>query len=266
MVVQQGLRSVTIDLLDAVFRPSRYVEARTSTYSISWISQFNQIVGLVSVYMVNLAMYAIPLTLAGFGIQTIGDPPSFFVDAVGDSVASAELIWQFTAAFFQNSAYITAAVLVTLLTYHIGVVLTFNSRGFLQSLHTVVYSSSVYLAGLFSAVWYLTTNPGVEQARNVVRDAQLMFVYSIIDLMGVDLRLPIDRPEVIVVGNFSNQGKVLLALIAILLGYYFYSLYLGSRVNHQMGRTNAVIVLLAVAMSPVLYVAGSIFAATTSIP
>ena len=257
-MVVSSLGSVVRGVFDALVRPRRFVAAQTSAYSRTGTETLRQILGLGVVYIVNLVTYAGPLTIAGFGVPAeAGDPPGL-VTAFGVLVGDPGTLWRFTLGFVQNSSYITALAVVTLVTYHFGVVVTRNSAGFVQSLHTVVYSTSGYLAGMFTVVWYLTTTDGLAAARDFVLNIQRAAIYAIIDLLNADMGLPGGRPDAVVTGEFSQNGAILVAALAILVCYYLYSLYLGARLNHRMGRLSGVLVLVAVALAPVIYVAASI--------
>ena len=257
-MVTWSLGSVVRGVFDALVRPRQFVAAQTSAYSQTGTQTLRQIVGLGIVYVVNLVTYAGPLTIAGFGVPTeAGDPPGL-VAAVGVVGGDPATLWRFTLGFLQNSSYITALAVVTLVTYHLGVLVTRNSAGFAQSLHTVVYSTSAYLAGMFTVVWYLTTTDGLAAARDFVLNIQRAAIYAVIDLLGADMGLPGGRPEQVVTGEFSQTGAVLVAVLAILVCYYLYSLYLGARLNHRVSRASGVLVIVAVALAPVIYVVASI--------
>lgn len=59
---------------------------------------------------------------------------------------------------------------------------------------------------------------------------------------------------------------MLLAVLALLVCYYLYSLYLGARLNHRMTRTSGVVVIVAVGLSPALYVLGSLIITLAGLP
>ncbi|MBX0325424.1 hypothetical protein EGH21_20565 [Halomicroarcula sp. F13] len=209
-------------------------------------------------YLVNLVAYAIPLTLAGIGIQSSQRAPAGFADVVSSYGIDATASWQLLVAFVQNSLFISIATAITLVTFHVGVLIVRDSQGIVQSMHTVVYTTSAYLVATFSAVWYLTNQAGVSGARQLVRTLQAAFVYAIIDALGAGLELPGGRPNSLGVETISTQGQWILAILTLTLLYYLFSLYLGARINHRATRSNAVIAVIAVALSPVVYVTGSI--------
>ncbi len=261
----KGLGSVVKGVFDALFRPQRFVEFQTSTYASTRAENVRQAGSLFGVYLVNLVAYAIPLTLAGIGVQRSGQPPAGYTALVGQFGLSPTASWQLLTAFVLNSLYITTAAGLTLVTFHIGLVLARGSSGVVQSVHTVVYTTSAYLAAVFSGVWYLTTGSGVAGARELVRNLQAAFVYAIIDRLGVSLELPGGRPGDIFVGSISTTGRWALALLVIALGYYLVSLYLGARVNHLASKGSAALAVCAVILSPVVYVTASVLAVTIGV-
>jgi hypothetical protein len=265
-MVTGSLGSVARGIFDALVRPREFVAAQTSAYAQSRTQTLRQTLSLVTVYIVNLVTYAGPLTIAGFGVPAEAGAPPGAVAAAGALVGDPVTLWRFTLGFLQNSSFITALAAVTLLTYHFGVVLTRNSAGFVQSLHTVVYSTSAYLAGMFTVVWYLTTADGLASARDFVLNIQRAAIYAIIDLVGSEFGLPGGRPDGVVPDALSQTGIVLLAVLALLVCYYLYSLYLGARLNHRMTRTSGVVVVVAVGLSPALYVLGSILITLAGLP
>lgn len=257
-MVTSSVGGVVRSFFDALVRPREFVAAQTSAYSRTGTETLRQTVTLAVVYIVNLVTYAGPLTIAGFGVPTDAGEPPGLVAALGVVVGDSATLWRFIIGFLQNSSYITALAVVTLVTYHFGVVITRNSAGFVQSLHTVVYSTSAYLAGMFTIVWYLTTTDGLSVARNFVSNIQRAAIYAVIDLLGADMGLPGGRPDQIVPGTFSQNGTILVAVLGILVCYYLYSLYLGARLNHRVSRTSGVLVIVAVGLAPVIYVVASI--------
>jgi hypothetical protein len=249
-----------VGLFDALFRPSRFVAGTTTVNGGGRLVVFRKILSLTAVFLINLVLYAGPLTLAGFGVKSTATSPEWFrrsaVAGVGDTVT----VWQLANAFVQNCAFLVVASVLTLVTFHLGILLSRNSKGILRSVHTVVYSTSAYLAGIFTVVWYLSTNENVEMTRRLVIAAQKAFIYYFIDLLGADLELPSGRPKTIVVSELSQQGTLLLAILGVLAIYYLFSLYLGTRINHHSSRFTGLIAVWFVALSPVLYVIGLVVA------
>jgi hypothetical protein len=264
-MVVRGFESVVRSAFDAVFRPRRFVAFQRSAYAESTAAAVRQLVSLVGVYVANLVLYALPLTVAGVGLQQAGSPPTAFAALAGSLGGNPAASWAVLVGFVRNCAFITVATGITLVTFHLGIVLTGGARGLVQSVHTVVYTTSAYLVVLFSGVWYLTNTEGLAAARTLVRNAQAAFVYLVIDLLGSDLELAGGRPGELVAGPLSAQGRWVVAILCLTTLYYLLSLYLGARINHQTDRTDAATTVVAVALSPVLYVAGSVVTTTLGV-
>lgn len=249
-----------VGLFNAVFRPSKFVAGRTTVTNGGRLLILRKVVYLAAVYAVNLALYAAPLTLTGFGVNESATPPEWFVQSLATYFGEPVTLWQFLTGFVQNSAFLVVATVLTLITFHTGVFLSRNSKGVLRTVHTVVYSTSAYLAGIFTIVWYLSTNESVTTTRNLVIAVQKGFIYFFIDLTGSNLGLPGGRPEAIVLSDLSSDGTLLLALLVVVGFYYLFSLYLGTRINHHTSRFSGLLVVAFVALSPAVYVIGLIVA------
>lgn len=244
-------------IFHAIFRPSRLVAVPSRQTRRSTREQFRQGQRLLTVYIVNLVLYAGPLTLAGIGIGGESSVPTWLSEVTGTDPGPTAL---FVAGFLQNSLYLFGVTVATLIGIHIALLVTFQSEGFLRTAYSIVYSTSAYLAGIFTIVWYLTTAKGVDTAREFILSLQVMFIYAVIDWVGVELTFSLARPESLKAAGFSVIGESLIVVLTVLVVYYFYSLYLGTRLNHDAGRFEGVVVILVVISLPVLYVIGSILA------
>lgn len=251
-----------VGLFNAIFRPSRFVAGRTTAQSGNRLYVLRKLGYLLVVYLTNLALYATPLTLTGFGVDQTATPPEWFARSAVASFGEPVALWRFLTGFTQNSAFLFVATVLTLVTFHTGVVLSRNSKGLLRTVHTVVYSTSAYLAGIFTIVWYLSTNEAVATTRELVIAAQASFIYFFIDLMGSDLGLPGGRPDPVALSDLSGDGTLLLALLVIMGFYYLFSLYLGTRINHHTSRFIGLLVVGFVALSPAVYVVGLVVASS----
>jgi hypothetical protein len=193
------------------------------------------------VYSVNLVLYAAPLTLAGFGAdQSVGTVPGFLT------------------VLATNSAFLIAGTVLTLTTFHIGIILSGTSNGTLRSLRVVTYSTGVYLASGYTLVWYLATTPATSVAADFLISLQTNFIYYFINWFGVELQVPGGQPIPPSLTGLTVAGRFSLILLALSGLYYLYVLYAGSQVGHGANRIQALIATGVVLVSPIVYVIGSI--------
>lgn len=239
----------------ALLRPSKLVSVTSQQRDQSLISKIQQSRNLLVVYLANLILYAGPLTLAGIGIQSTSTVPGWLQGVFGNDPG---LVAVYLAGFIQNSAYILGFTVAALGANHLSLLITRQSKGFLRTAYSVVYSSSVYLAGIFTVVWYLTTASGVQTARELVLDLQVSFIYAVIDYTGTTVEYQIDRPGRLATSGFSLVGEIAIIVLAVLTVYFFYSLYLGARLNHDADRYESIVTVLIVLALPFVYVFGSI--------
>lgn len=242
-------------LFHALLQPSKLVTVSGRQTDQSIQTKIRQARSLLVVYLLNLILYAGPLTLAGIGIRSTSTVPDWLQVLFGSDQG---LIALYLAGFIRNSVYMFGFTLAALAANHFALVITGQSKGFLRTAYSVVYSASVYLAGIFTVVWYLTTADGAETARNFVLDLQVIFIYSIIDYIGASVTYRVPRPDQVVTTGFSQVGEVALVTLSVLTCYFFYSLYLGARLNHDAGRYEGVVTILIVFALPFVYVFGSI--------
>jgi hypothetical protein len=257
MVLRSG-GAVLKGLFNAVIRPSHFVEIRQATYLRSRLGLAVQFVKLSWVYLTNLLLYAVPLTFAGIGFTSGADAPPWFASLVAALVRSPDALWRLLVGTTQNSAFLTVATGVVLVAYHSSVLFVLSSRGFLRSFYTMVYATSAYLATIFTGVVYLSTASGVEAARALVIDAQKKVFYAVIDAAEADVGLPGGRPDELVLTGLSPRGELIIALLIVAALYFVYSLYLGARINHEMSRIEGLVVVVAILLAPVAYVAASV--------
>ncbi|RQG87062.1 hypothetical protein EA462_15630 [Natrarchaeobius halalkaliphilus] len=249
----------------AVFDPSKIVGERTAVYAQTRRERVRKAARLVSFYLTNLFVYAVPLTYAGFGATgTVGDPPAIVGELAVIVGSDPATTWQFLSTLIQNCSYLLLFSVLTFGMFHLAVWLTRNSSGFLQSIHTVVYSTGIYLAAIFSFTWYLSTSPAIVVAEGWLIWIQAEFIYTLIDLVGANLELPGGRPDPVDLGGITQSGALALAGLFVSVGYYLYSLYLGSRINHESNRFAALIAVAFVIVSPILFVLGSILLALSA--
>lgn len=246
----------------AVLDPSKIVSGRSAIYARTRRDRIREAGRLIAFYLLNLFLYAVPLTFAGFGGGSeAGDPPAL-VETIAATVGTEPAAtWQYLSALLQNCSFLLLFSVLTFGTFHFAIWATRNSKGYLQSIHTVVYSTGIYLAAIFSFTWYLTTSPTIVVAEEWLIWVQAEFVYTIIDVVGADLQLPAGRPDPVDMTGVTQSGALALAGLFVATGYYLYSLYLGARINHASNRFTALLAVGFVVISPVLFVLGSVLTA-----
>lgn len=237
---------------DAVIRPSELVRVRNVHLERAIRKQISQFYELAVVYFVNLGLYAGSLTVAGHG-REVELPRPQWIEYLGGSEN-----WSLLANFILNSLYLFTATVLVVVVFHGSLVLMQKSKGVFRTAYAVIYSTSAYLAGMFTIVWYISTAEGLTVTRNVVLSLQARFVYAIFDAANVSLTIDGGRPDSIEFTQLSDQGLWILCLLIVVAAYFLYSLYLGARINHGTTRLEGLIVLLAVALSPAIYVILSI--------
>jgi hypothetical protein len=258
MFVRGGAR-VLYGLFTAVFSPSRFVKVEQTAFATSRVAAYSRVLRLSLVWLVNLVMYALPLTLSGIGFTAEESAPDWFRLAFGPMLSSPDAGWQLVVGMVQNSLFLTAATVLVFVTFHGSVQIAERSRGYLQSLYTIVYTTSVYLAGLFTLVMFVSTTDGFSGAEEFLINLQVTFIQGVVDLLGVDLTLPGVEPGPITLEGLSYAGELLLTTLFVVALYFVYSMYLGARLNHGLNRVQSAVVVIGVLASPVVYVAGSVF-------
>mgnify|MGYP006298222105 CR=1 FL=1 len=249
----------SLGIFDAVFRPSTFVQSQVDNYTNNWLGQL--IVGsrLSVFYLFNLVLYAGPLTLSGFGQSTVTIVPGPLLEGfLGLFVADTGAAFDFGVRLLQNSAYIFVASILVFFTFHLGIIVARSSTGILQSVHTVTYSVGIYLAAIFTLVWYLSTAEAIAVADNWLIAIQKQYIYFFLDILEVGVDLPTGRPDPVDLGQLTPQGQFALAGLFLSVFYFLYTLYLGARINHDATRLESLIAVGTVSVAPALYVIGSI--------
>lgn len=256
-----------LGLFDAVFRPSRFVRAPSAAGRTSLWGAFGQVRSLSVVFLINVLLYATPLTLSGFGVAVESDAPAWFGPIATPVLGNPDAAWWLVGGIAQNSAFLTALSAIVLVTYHLALVVTRSSQGFLLTLHTVIYSVSAYLAGIFTVLVFLSRAEAFATARELVLNLQIRFISIIYDFFGIPPSRRVFTLEGSVpMSRLSSTETAVLAALAALVLYFSYSMYLGARLNHNAPVTSAALSLLAVGLSPVLYVSALIVFSTGGLP
>lgn len=256
--VSPRLTGVVLQPVDMVARPSSLIEGYANNYANNWAWKAYVGTRLSVVFFFNLLLYALPLTLGGYGVASESETPAFVAPILEALVGNSDAAYTFLASLVQNSLFLFVAAAITFGTFHLGVWFTGSSQGFLQSLHTVVYSTGIYLAGIFTLVWYVSQSAQAETAEQLLLNLQLEFIYFFIELMGAPVVLAAGTPTGIPEGGMAFAGKLAIAGILVTAGYYFYTLYLGARINHRATRADSLLAVGFVALAPAIYVVGSL--------
>lgn len=257
MLLRWGTKTA-YGLFNALFRPSKFVQTRATLYSKSSQAILKQTFGLLVVWSINVAIYALPLTITGIGFTSDAPAPQVFETLTEPLIRSPDTGWQFTIAFVQNSVFLTVATGVVFVSFHAGVLISKRSRGVIQSLHTVIYTTSAYLAGIFAVVMYLSTAEGLNQTEELIVTLQVNIFQGVLELMQIGLILPVETdPGPLIFEGITQSGAALLAILLLLTLYFLYSMYLGARLNHNMNRIQSLVVVGGVLASPIAYIAGS---------
>ncbi|WP_436902123.1 hypothetical protein [Halovenus halobia] len=256
MLVRAGTRLVR-GVVGAVVAPSWLVQTERPGFESSRVSNAGRLARLSAVWIINLVAYAVPLTLAGIGFTATTDAPTAIAVVVTPLGISADGLWRLLVGTAQNSAFLTVATAVVFVTFHGSVLAVERSRGYLQSLYTVVYATSVYLVGIFTLVLFASTSAQVPTAEGFLRESQLVFIETTLTLFGLGLTAGTIDPEGLSLAGLSPRGELLLAGLLVFSVYFLYSMYLGARLNHGLDRLQSALVVGGVLFAPVLYVLGS---------
>lgn len=256
MLIRAGTRLVR-GMVGAVVAPSWLVQTERPGFGGSRVDNASRLARLAVVWAVNLVAYAIPLTLSGIGLTVTADAPSGVAVVAGPLGVPSDELWRLLVGTAQNSAFLTAATAVVFVTFHASVLAVERSRGYLQSLYTVVYATSVYLAGIFTLVLFASTSDRVTTAAGFLREFQLLFIETTLTLFGLDLTAGRVDPSALSLRGLSSAGELILAGLLVLSLYFLYSMYLGARLNHGLDQRQSSLVVGGVLFAPVLYVLGS---------
>lgn len=251
---------------DLLFRPSVIIEA-PSTYQATSLQRKALVGGkLLLFFFANLLLYTFPLSLAGIGtVDAATTAPAWFASLTDALVANPDAIYRFLLRLAQNSLFLFVAALLTFGAVHVGVLITGQSNGILISLRIITYSTALYLATLFTLVWFTAISPSIVVADDLLLFVQAEFINAIIDWMGTDLVLPGDYPTTVNTDAMTLQGRIIIVAILITLVYYLYVIYRGVQIAHDTSQLVSLFVVGFVLVSPALYTVGSIVAVESTL-
>ena len=252
--------------VDILLRPSTVVQAPAAYEATSVTKRAYIALKLTVFFVANLLLYTFPLSLAGIGtIDPALTAPAWFAGLAESVVSDPDAVYRFLLRLAENSLFLFVAAVLTFAAVHVGVLITRESNGILMSLRVVTYSTALYLATLFTLVWYTASSPNIVVADDLLLFVQAEGINFIIDQMGSNLVLPGEYPSDVNTAAMTLHGKALIVAIMITMVYYVYVLYLGARVAHGTSRLTSLFVVGFVSISPVLYVVGSVLAVELAI-
>lgn len=240
--------------LNVVLRPDRLISERGDHARSGLIRRSIEMMHLLVFLFANVMLYALPLTLAGVGVNRDGSTDPVVTALIGSLPADAGVGVVYLTALITNSGFLLVAALLTLLTFHAGIILSGSSRGLVVSFHAVAYSTGIYLAFIFTLVVYASTATAVSLADDLLLWLQGEFIYSFIDHFDAGLSLPGGRPAPVDAAALTGLDRAIIVGLLVFVAYYLYVLYAGARIGHGASRVQAAISTLFVLLSPVLYV------------
>lgn len=251
--------SALSQIVRAFVNPHGYIGGRSEVYERGTAVRIRKGVWLSAVYAVGLVLYALPLTYAGYGMAAeAANPPAQVLPVANALGWEATELWLFITAFGENTAFLVTGSVAILCVYHAAVVVLRTSQGILQSVHTIVYASGMYLAAVYSFVWALSISETVEVADQVVLAVQSIFITTIIDFSGTNVTLPGADATMPDTAGMTPSGFIFLLGLLLSAIYLLYSLYVGVRANHDGSRIQAFGAVVLVSAAPAVYVLGSI--------
>lgn len=245
--------------LRAFISPGTYIGEQSSMYERDLRFRAWKATRLIGLYVLGIVLYSLPLTYAGVGASaTQSNPYPVVVNAATTLGWEPIELWTFLIAFAENSVFLIVGSVLVFVVMHAAVILLRTSNGPLQTVHTVVYVTGVYLAAIYSVVWTLSIVDSVEVADQIVLGVQSLFVDWVVGLTGADLELLGGTTTIPDTSAVTPMGRLLLVGLIVSVLYFVYSIYMGVRINHNGSRSTALGVVTFVVVSPALYVLGSV--------
>lgn len=246
-------------IVRAFISPGTYIGGQSSVYERGVRARAWKAIRLIGLYIIGIVLYSLPLTYAGIGASaTETDPHPVVTDAATAVDWEPVELWTFLNAFVENSVFLIAGSVLVFGVVHAAVVLLRTSNGPLQTVHTVVYATGVYLAAIYSIVWALSIVDSVEVADQIVLGVQSAFVNWVVGLTGAELELLGGTTAIPDVAAVTPTGRLLLVGLVVSILYFLYSIYMGVRINHDGSRSVGFGAVVFVIASPAFYVVGSV--------
>jgi hypothetical protein len=253
----------------AIYKPSAFVQARED-FSHGFWSKARTAGQLIIFYLLNLGLYMGPLTL-----EQLDNPEDVLIRAWLEPIAALLTGTLFAdlqngliglSALFNNVFGLFLASVFVGFSFHGAVVITRSNNGILQSIHTVVNSTGIYLAGIFTLTVLLSQSDEFQIAEALLLDLQVRVINFWIDLFTLGAPeasrvlkelFPgqVTTPDL---DQLSGPGSAVLFVFFLLAIYFAYSIYLGARINHNTGRLDSLLTFVIMALTPGVYVFGLI--------
>jgi hypothetical protein len=241
-------------LVDVILFPGNIVRSSAISNTTSLIGRSEAFLRLNLFFVINIVLYALPLSLAGIALGVSEQPPPPLVSELVGTLPESPLIeargsWNVFLRLVNNSISLITFTLLSYIMYHIGVLFTRKSKGALVSYYTIMISTSIYLALIFNISWYMVAETGT--AGDLIDWSVRQFFISSADLVGVDTG--INSTEFRSIDTLSAEGEIGFTLLGIFLCYYIYVLYVGARSSHGLTRYESLAVIIFVSISPAIF-------------
>jgi hypothetical protein len=241
-------------LVDVILFPGNLVRNPAVSNTSSLIARSKVYLRLTVFFVINIVLYALPLSLAGIALGVDDEDPPLLVYQLVKALPESPLIgakgsWNVFLRLLNNSVSLISFTILSFIIYHIGILLTRRSSGTLLSYYTIMISTSIYLALIFNISWYMISE--TETARALIDWSVRTFFISSADLVGVDSSVgpgEFKNPD-----TLSTEGEIGFVLLGIFLCYYIYVLYVGARNSHGLARYESLAVIALVSISPVIF-------------
>lgn len=241
-------------LIDVILFPGNVVRNPAVSNRSSLIARIKVFLRLTVFFIVNIVLYALPLSLAGIALGVSEREPLTLIVEIVDALPESSLITASGASnvllrLANNSISLIVFAFLSFLMYHIGIFFTRKSDGAILSYYTIMISTSIYLAILFNISWYMVAQ--TETARYLIDWAVRQFFISSANLINVEPT--VSAGEFQNLSALSTEGQIGFILLAVFLCYYIYVLYVGARSLHELTRYESITVVGFVSTSPVVF-------------
>jgi len=241
-------------LVDVILFPGNIVRGSAIGDTTSLVARSEVFLRLSLFFVINIVLYALPLSLAGIALGVNEQAPPTLVVELVRTLPESPLIgasgtWNVFLRLVNNSISLILFTILSYIMYHIGILFTRKSNGALLSYYTIMISTSIYLALIFNISWYMVAETGT--AGDLIDWSVRQFFISSADLVGADTG--IDSTELKNLDTLSTEGQIGFILLGTFLCYYIYVLYVGARSSHGLTRYESLSVVTFVSISPAIF-------------